>query len=180
LLTLPGGVAATSEAAGTASFRPDARVRLQKTVSEWFGTSSYDDPWTGDDVYNATASGQTIRARYYTEAYGWDRSIFGVSLQNDGSSSDALRVRATGTTVDGWTVKYFVGNTNVTSAVVNGTFTTASIAPGNDQLIKVKVTRHELFHTDALRQLISVESVSNPSKLDVVKLVFKPGVTCGC
>lgn len=178
LLTVPGAVAATSQP-GTASFRPDARIRLQKSVSEYFGSTTYNDPWTGDNVYNTTAVGQTIRTRYYTSAPGWDRWIFGVSLQNDGSASDRIRVRATGTTVRGWTVKYFVGTTNLTSSVLSGTFTTSAIAPGGDYVLKVKITRHELYDADTVRQVITATSQTNVNKVDTAKLVFKP-LTCGC
>jgi len=177
-LAVPGLATATSDA-GTAAIQPDARTRLQKTASQYFGTEAYNDPWTGDDVYNTSGIGQSIRTRYYTEAPGWDRWVFGVSIQNDGSNSDGMRVQATGTPVRGWTVKYFVGSTNVTTAVRNGTFTTSSIAPGEDYLLKVKFTRYELFDTDPVRQLIAVTSVTNPNRVDAVKLVFKP-MTCGC
>ena len=177
-LAVPG-VAAASDT-GTAAFKPDARIRLQKTASEWFGPETYNDPWTGANVYNATGSGQTVKKQYYTEAPGWARWIFGVSLQNDGVSTDSMRVQGTGTAVYGWKVKYFVGTTNVTSAVVNGTFTTPSLAPGEDYLLKVKVTRDESSGTDPLRRLLSITSASNPNKLDAVKLVLEPGHTCGC
>ena len=102
------------------------------------------------------------------------------SLENDGASSDRMRVQATGTAVYGWKVKYYVGTKNVTSAVVNGTFTTPSLASGEALLLKVKVTREELFDTDVLRRLMSVTSVSNPNKVDAVKLVLEAGHTCGC
>ena len=169
---------AAASGTGTAAFKPDARIRLQKTVSSYQGTFSYDEPWTGDNVYNTTASGQTIKEQYYAEAPGWVRWIFGVSLENDGASSDRMRVQATGTAMYGWKVKYYVGTNNVTSAVVNGTFTTPSLAPGEALLLKVKVTREEV-HSDALRRLMSATSVSNPNKVDAVKLVFEP-FTCGC
>lgn len=176
-LAVPG--VATASDTGTAAFKPDGRIRLQKTASEYFGTTQYDDPWTGDDVYNTTGQGQAFKQRYYTEAPGWDRWVLGLSLQNDGASSDSMRVQATGTSVRGWSVKYYVGATNVTSAVVNGTFATPSLAPGEEYLVKVKVTRHELFDTDPLRRLVSVTSTSSPTEVDAVKLVFRPG-TCGC
>ena len=177
-LTVSGSTTAAS-LTGTAASQPDARIRLQKSVSSWFGTTKYSESWTGENVYNTTAAGQTIRKEYYAESPGWERWVFGVSLENDGASSDQLRLQATGTAVLGWTVKYFVGTTNVTSAVVDGVFTTPLLAPGDEYLLKVKVTRQERFYTDPVRRLMSVSSVGNPNNVDAVKLVFKP-LTCGC
>ena len=91
-----------------------------------------------------------------------------------------MRVQATGTDVYGWTVKYYVGSTNVTSAIVNGTITTPLLASGEEYLLKVKVTRHELFDTDPLRRLVSITSLTNANKVDAVKLVLEAGHTCGC
>jgi hypothetical protein len=91
-----------------------------------------------------------------------------------------MRVQATGTALEGWTVKYFRGSTNITSAVVGGTFTTPLLGPGEEHLIKVKVTRDaDNFDTGNLRRLISLTSVGNSSKSDAVKLVMRHAV-CGC
>jgi hypothetical protein len=178
LLTVPASTAAVS-VTGTPASQPDGRIRLQKLVSSWNGTTRYSESWTGDDVYTTTAAGQALRERYYAESPGWDRWVLGVSIENDGASSDQMSVQATGTDVLGWTVKYFVGTANVTSAVLDGTFTTPLLAPGEEYLLKVKVTREERFFTDPVRRLISVTSDGNPNKVDAVKLVFKV-FTCGC
>ena len=184
-LVLAALVAAPVSAAGagttaTAARQPDGRVRLQKIAYELFSAEKYNGPWIGDNIYNSTGSGQAANVAWFDTTPGWQRWIFAVSLQNDGTGSDRIRVSATGTALIGWTVKYYDGTSNVTAAVVNGTYTTPSLAPGATYSIKVKVTRNaEDFDFDTLRRLISLTSIGNPNKVDVVKVVLKP-VTCGC
>jgi hypothetical protein len=172
--------AAGAGTTGTAARQPDGQVRHQKTVYEQFGTEKYDEPWIGDDIYNTTASGQAAKVSYSDVTPGAVRWIFGVSVQNDGTTSDQVRVHATGRALYGWTVKYYDGSQNVTSAVVNGTFTTPTLAPGDSHLIKVKVARlGDDSDVDSLRRLISLTSVGNPNKVDAVKVAVKR-FTCSC
>ena len=65
---------------------------------------------------------------------------FSVSVQNDSSSaSDTFKLLATGTVSAMYTVKYFHGTTNITAAVVAGTYTTPSLGVGASYVITVKV-----------------------------------------
>lgn len=164
----------------TAARQPDGRIRLQKIVYEHFPTETYSRPWTGNNIYNTTAVGQTVRELWFDTTPGSERWIFGVSVQNDGTSSDRIKVKATGGALTGWTVTYFRGTTNITSAVVAGTYTTPSLAPGGKHLIKVKVSRAaEGFASGDLRRVVSLTSVGNSSKTDAVKLVMRHQ-SCGC
>jgi hypothetical protein len=183
MLAMLLGVTTSSALAGAAPAagrQPDGRIRLQKITYELFPTETYSRPWIGNNIYNTTADGQTARESWYDTTPGWQTWIFGVSVQNDGTSNDRIRLQATGTPLEGWTVKYFRGTTNITSAVVGGTFTTPLLGPGEEQVIKVKVTRDaDYFDTGHLRRLISLTSVGNPNKSDAVKLVMRH-VICGC
>lgn len=183
MLAMLLGVTTSSALAGAtpaAGRQPDGRIRLQKISYELFPTETYSRTWIGSNVYNAMANGQAAREAWYDTTPGWQRWIFGVSVQNDGTSSDRIRVQATGTALEGWTVKYFHGTTNITSAVVGGTFTTPLLGPGEEHLIKVKVTRDaDHFDMGNLRRLISLTSVGNSNKSDAVRLVMSH-VTCGC
>ena len=77
-------------------------------------------------------------------------------------------------------MKYFHGTTNITSAVVDGTFTTPSLAPGEHYLVKVKVRRDaDSFDANDIRRLVLLTSVGNPSRTDSVKVVLDQ-VVCGC
>ena len=177
------GVTTIPALAGTApaaARQPDGRVRLQKITYELFPTETYSRPWIGSNIYNTSARDQSARHGWFDTTPGWQTWIFGVSLQNDGTNSDHIRVQATGAALEGWTVKYFRGTRNITSAVVGGTFMTPLLGPGEEHLIKVKVTRDaDGFEADTLRRLISLTSAGNASKSDAVKLVMKQ-VTCGC
>lgn len=177
LVSVP--VSAGTAPAGAAR-QPDGRVRLQRIAYELFEAEKYDGPWIGNNIYNTTGEGQAAKVNWFDSTPGWQRWIFGVSVQNDGSSSDRIRIQATGTALDGWTVRYYDGSTNVTSAVVNGTFTTPSLSPGGSYVLKVKVTRDaESFDVETLRRLVSLTSVNNPNKVDAVRVVLKRD-TCGC
>ena len=58
-------------------------------------------------------------------------------IENDGST-DRFRIGAAGSD-DNWTVKYFRGTTNITSAVEDGTYQTRSLGHGEKVMLKVKV-----------------------------------------
>ena len=103
---------------------PDGRIRLGK------GT------YVGDNVYTLTAAGQ---AKTGSKAPG--KTVkFGILVQNDSASTaDSFKLLATGLASAMYTVTYFKGTTNITAAVVAGTYTTSSLAPGATVLIRVKV-----------------------------------------
>jgi hypothetical protein len=182
------GVAALP-AAGTspdvsaaAAYRPDGRIRLEKVERSDGYTQVYSKPWLGNNIYNATADNQTAKAILQGSAFnGWYRWTFGVSAQNDGTNSDRFRVHATGLGLTGWKVKYFHGSTDITADVVAGTFTTPTVAPGEQYLIKARVKAN--FDNGAvlgaLRRLVTLTSTNNPDKSDTVRLVVKIK-GCGC
>src|SRR5688572_2567924 len=164
----------------TAARQPDGRIRLQKITYEHFPTETYSRPWTGNNIYNTTATGQRVRVMWFDTTPGRQRWIFGLSVQNDGTSSDRVKVKATGAALSGWTVKYFRGQTNVTAAVVAGTFMTPSLGPGASYLIEARITRaSEGFQSGDLVRLVKLTSVGNSSRTDTVKLVVALQ-TCGC
>jgi len=137
--------------------KPDGRIRK--------GTGSL----IGNNVYNLTGvnqtkTGSTTRGSTIT---------FGLSLQNDGAS-DTFEVRATGSTTSQYTVVYFRNSTNITSAVVAGTYTTPVLAKGDTFLItaKVKVNSSAAVGSSVTR-LVTVTSVADSSKKDAVKFIGK-------
>ena len=73
--------------------------------------------------------------------------------------------------------KYFHGSTNITSAVVAGTYQTSSLAPGASAAITVKVDLDSMSATNT--RLITITSSSDSTKKDAVKLKMTIG-TCGC
>ena len=176
VLTVATSVAAAGGTAAAAR-QPDGRIRLQKIAYELFPTETYSRSWMGNNIYNTTGRNQAARGSWCCETPGWQQWTLGISVQNDGTNSDRIRVQATGTSLEGWVVKYYHGTTNITAAVVGGTFTTPLLTPGAEYAIKVKVRIDGSY--DTLRRLISLTSVGDPGKSDAVKLVMRH-VVCTC
>lgn len=76
-------------------------------------------------------------------------------------------------------MRYFRGATNITSAVVAGTYRTPSLAPSETYLIKAKVTIVSYDFAGGPKRLITISSVANSAIKDAVKFIFKL-TTCGC
>lgn len=162
------------------SRRPDARVRLQKYQSD-FGSTVYNKPWKGNNIYNTTATKQTVKTTWYSTTPGTVTYTYGISIQNDGRARDRFKVRATGSAVSGWIIRYYRGTTNITSAVVAGTYQSSSLAPSGTYVITAKVTTASgnNYPQDGVARLVTATSVADATKKDAVKFVLKEWA-CGC
>jgi len=138
--------------------KPDGRIRK--------GTGAY----VGNNIYNTTGLNQ---AKTGAKARG-ATVTFGISIQNDGSGTDSFRLSATGTASSMYTVTYFRGTTDITAAVVAGTYTTPSLAPGATYLVtaKVKVNQSATKGSSTTR-LVTVASVADGTKQDAVMFTGK-------
>ncbi len=106
--------------------RPDATIRLLS-----------DSTVLGNNVYNTTAAGQT---RSFTSA-GKARTLL-LRVGNDGVTTDGFTVKGPGNTT-GFTVKYLQGvsgSTDVTAAVVAGTYRMLRVAAGGTAALRLVVT----------------------------------------
>ena len=128
-------------------------------------------PFVGNNVFNATGLRQTASVENYNELEGAYYS-FEISIQNDGNRSDRFKVKATGTATSGWKVAYFRGTTNITSAIVAGTFQTSSLPPSATYLIRARIT---VASGGNLTRLVTIRSVAAPTKTDAVKFSYKEG-----
>ena len=139
--------------------KPDGWIRL--------GTGAY----VGNNVYNTTATGQSRTG----SALRGHTVTFGIAIQNDGSGAmDRFKVKATGTATTTYTVKYYRGTTDITAAVVAGTYTTASLAPGATFLITAKVTVKSTAAVGSkVTRLVTFTSVGNSAKKDAVQFIGK-------
>lgn len=113
-------VTATSEAIVD---RPDALIRPSSSSS-----------WAGDDVYSPTGAGETAST---TAAHG-ARATFYIGAQNDGNVADAMTVAGPGA-VKELVVHYYDGTKGVTTAVVNGTYSTGPLTSGGHASITMEV-----------------------------------------
>lgn len=123
-------------------------------------------PVVGNDVYGGTSQKKVLRA-----AVG-QKVTYVVSLQNDGTVTDRLKVlgRRSG---DGFKVRYLgPGGTNITRSVVAGTFRTPGLAVGQTYAMKVVAT----VGTKAEKKLktsVLATSETTASAADVVFLLTK-------
>ncbi len=159
--------------ASAATFKPDGWIRYKSFKDQ---QSTYIEPsaWAGDNIYNLTGRNQKIVERaggtYAPDAH----FVFEVRVQNDGAA-DRFRVRVDGT--GDWVVKYFHGTTNITPAVVAGTYRTPILGSGRSVILKVKVWIG--VPGDELRRLITLTSAGDGTKQDAVKIRI-PYSACTC
>ena len=138
--------------------RPDGRIRK--------GTGSF----IGNDIYNADGTNQT---RQGAKPRG-ESITFGISIQNDASTADSFTVHATGVSTTMYNVRYFSGTTEITSAVVAGTYQTSSLAPGAKKLITAKVkVKSTATVGSSVSRLVTISSDAAPSVVDAVRFIGK-------
>jgi len=157
--------------------RPDGRIRLGAYgyPGSETDTRNANFPFVGNNVYNTSGARQKATLENFNEVEGAFYT-FDISIQNDGTRADRFKVKATGAATAWWTVAYFRGTTNITSAVVAGTYRTASLVPGSTYLIRARIT---IIGSGSLARLVTIRSVADTSKVDAVKFAYKP-MACGC
>jgi CSLREA domain-containing protein len=147
---------APATVSATTTNKPDGRVRK--------GSGSL----VGDNVYNSTGLNQTKSG----STTPGNTIKFGISVQNDATTSDQFKVHATGVSATGYAIKYFHGTADITAAVVAGTYTTPALATGGTFLItaKVKVTSTAATGSRVTR-LATITSVADATRQDAVKFI---------
>lgn len=139
----------TSDRAFAAALQPDGRIVLAGQSGSDFAAARYNlfsradarigaksSANSGNNVYNTTGASQSLNVS--VPKGGGKKSSF-VRIQNDGHENAAITVQ--GTAGNGsFTVRYLSGSTNVTSAVVGGSFSTGSLASGASIVLKVEIT----------------------------------------
>ncbi|HUR16364.1 MAG TPA: hypothetical protein VMZ33_03685 [Candidatus Limnocylindrales bacterium] len=124
----------------------------------------------GNNVYNTTGVGQTRTGQAAVNG----TITFTISIQNDGPQTGKFKVAAIASGNVNYQVTYFRGTTNITSAVVGGTYVTGNVAPGTAWAItaKVKVLPAAIAGSTTTR-LVTITSNADSSKVDAVKLIGK-------
>jgi hypothetical protein len=153
--------------------KPDGRIRLG-THGYPGTTTSYHAPYVGNNIYNTTGARQRATVESFNELVGAFKT-FDISIQNDGTRTDQFKVKATGAATGGWMVTYFHGTTDITSAILVGTFRTASLAPGATYPITAKITKG----SGDMTRLVTIRSVADATKIDAVIFAYKE-VACRC
>src|SRR5215217_1570474 len=141
-------------------YRPDAQVRLSTAAS-----------YVGNNVYNATGTNQ---AATVTTAAATSRT-FTVNVQNDGAVSDSYVLRGPGNST-GFTVRYLAGTTDITTAVVNGTYTLSGVAAGAARSISMQVTVGAGAAVGSVKSsLVTATSTHSGTAVDAVRTVVTVG-----
>ena len=161
-----GGLASTiggSTKNGYASWfrlrQPDGQIAV--------GTGAF----VGNGVYNTTGAGQTKQQTVHRTKTG----TFTVKITNDGFSADTIELKGPGS-AGAFQVTYLSGTTNITAAVVAGTYSTGPLAAGASRTIKLKVKVTSGASVGATRSfLISSTSSGAGAPKDSVKAIVKAG-----
>jgi hypothetical protein len=119
----------------------------------------------GDNVYNATGSGQAVLAKRRHRRH----QVFTVTVQNDGNTADAFRLVGAGRR-RGFAVSYLLGTTDVTAAVVGGTFVTPMLAPGSTVQLRLVVRVKRRARIGSVGSwLVTATSAQAADRVDAVK-----------
>jgi len=95
---------------------------------------------------------------------------FKIKVENDGTDTDSYTIKG-GAGLKGYTVSYYLGLTDYTSKIVNGT-ATFSLAPGAYKLITMKVKVGATGQASFSSQ-VKATSGHDSSKVDAVKGTIK-------
>jgi len=137
--------------------QPDGQIAV--------GTGAF----VGNGVYNTTGANQTRQQTVHRTRTG----TFTIKITNDGFSADTIDVKGAGS-FGPFKVTYLSGTTNITAAVVAGTYSTGSIGAGASRTIKLKVTVASGASVGATRAfLVSSTSTGAGTPKDTVKAIVK-------
>jgi hypothetical protein len=126
----------------------------------------------GDNIYNTDAAGQYVHLQIYAGDF---RRVY-ISIQNDRDVADSFTVCACsffGASETGFGFRYFIGrgDVEITAAVAAGTFTTPTLAPGEQYVIRARVAvSSAASHGPAVGRSYTLKSTSDTSKQDVVAI----------
>jgi hypothetical protein len=140
------------------SYRPDALI-----------SKSASSGYAGDDIYNDTGNNQGRTA----EVARGDKQVFYVRGQNDGDAVDTFTVDGCASTGN-FRVTYFRGTTNVTSAVVGGTYRMRDVNPGLAATLRAVVKVAGDTPVGASKACaVTITSTRKPTLSDTVKAVVE-------
>jgi hypothetical protein len=137
--------------------QPDNQIKL-----------SNESTYLGDNVYNTDGSNQTKA----TTVRAGKSATFDILIQNDGSATDSFTVLGAGNST-GFTVKYYPGTSGgseITSAVLAGTYSVNNLAPGTNQVFRAVITVARGVAVGTTKDcLVTSTSAADNTKRDAVK-----------
>ena len=139
--------------------QPDLAV--SRTPTGWF---------LGDDVYSYFGAGQTLTAPIGRNR----RAAFAVRAENDGAERDGLLIEGSDAD-DEFTVRYFAGARDVTTAVKAARYRIPAVPPDGRRPLRIVVTARPGAPRDArIDVYLMASSVANPDRRDMIKVAIRP------
>jgi hypothetical protein len=136
--------------------RPDALISLKQNKK-----------YGGNNLYSSTPVKNQTRTRAVA-ANGTGK--LWIRVGNDGFVSDTFTVDANITGSSSYTVQFFAGATDITAAVVAGTYQTASLGQGAVTTIEMRISAASNTAANATATVdVFVSSTNAPTQLDMVR-----------
>jgi hypothetical protein len=136
--------------------RPDALISLRANKK-----------YAGNGIYSSTVLSSQTKTK--AVARSTTRKIY-VRFQNDGPATDSFTVDANVAGSSSYTVQFFSGATNITAAVLAGTYQVSSLNAGLQVTIEMRITAASNTAASATANVdVFVSSNSQPSQVDVVR-----------
>lgn len=121
-----------------ATVRDAVRARATvKATADLLIRRDSSEAFTTNNVYQTTPVAGQVKDKTVNPG---GTATFEVKVENDADTARRYIVRASATPTSGWTVRYTVGATDITSAVLGGGYLTNSLAPGGSEIINLSVT----------------------------------------
>ncbi len=140
------------------NYQPDGRIK--KGSGAFVGNNIYNSDGTNQTKIGSAARGKNI--------------TFTISIQNDGDATDRFTMAASGSATTKYTVRYFRGTTEITTAVGAGTYVTPVIGVGGKLAITVKVkVKSTATAGSSVTRLVTLTSFEDSGQVDTVKFVGK-------
>ncbi|MCW2753901.1 MAG: hypothetical protein JWQ32_1312 [Marmoricola sp.] len=153
----PPPVPAVTPPGAVGTYRPDAEVRL---VGHAF---------VGRGIYGPL----TQRATSVLNGHPARTATFEIRITNRGNKADQVAIRGTARSAQ-FTVAYFHAGRNVTAAILNGSYRSATVQPGQSVMLTVRVTKLRYARTGSHRTFtIRTTSAHDPAEGDTVAAVVK-------
>jgi hypothetical protein len=123
----------------------------------------------GSGTFNTTGAGQSRSAKVGSSA----TAPFAISIQNAGDAPDSFLVSSAAQAVSNYTVSYSLDGADITSQVVDGTFSTPILAPGESLVIDARVSVGNAGSGSKVKRVVTLTSQGDPTKQDAVSFLVR-------
>ena len=145
-------------------------ISIQPPLPDMQIRNAGDPAFTGDDVYNATGTDQTVQQSVPADTAG----VYVLKVQNDRPVTESFTITGQAG-APGWTVRYYdaaAGGTDISHLVMGGGWSISSVPAGGDVVFRMEVTP-DLNEPagGSVDVLVTAAATGEPNSLDRVKAV---------